>query len=198
MPDPAAAADHFAALGLPRRAALSSGDVKTAFQEKSRSAHPDSGGDGEAFARLTDAQRALSTAAGRLRHLLDLEHPGARGAAAGKAIAPDLMDAFAQIGGALQAADAYLAEHAKASSQIAKAMLAGKGFAAQKALLQAGAALQAAAANAESTLAHIDALRGGGAPEAEAAMLMAWGRLSLLEKWSAQLKARNAQLAAAL
>eukprot|EP00303_Exanthemachrysis_gayraliae_P009271 CAMPEP_0206023486 /NCGR_PEP_ID=MMETSP1464-20131121/36545_1 /ASSEMBLY_ACC=CAM_ASM_001124 /TAXON_ID=119497 /ORGANISM="Exanthemachrysis gayraliae, Strain RCC1523" /LENGTH=128 /DNA_ID=CAMNT_0053397475 /DNA_START=27 /DNA_END=409 /DNA_ORIENTATION=- len=50
--------DHYAALGLARCA--DAGDVRKAYRRLLLEAHPDKGGDGERFRRITDAFETLS------------------------------------------------------------------------------------------------------------------------------------------
>jgi curved DNA-binding protein CbpA len=69
--------DHFAELGLLRRAWIDAEEVKLRHHALMAESHPDkSGGDGGRASRLNEARRVLENPASRLRHLLELEFPG--------------------------------------------------------------------------------------------------------------------------
>jgi curved DNA-binding protein CbpA len=69
--------DHFAALGLPRRAWLDPEDIKSRHHALIAASHPDKPtGDAALAASLNTARATLENPASRLRHLLELEAPG--------------------------------------------------------------------------------------------------------------------------
>ena len=48
-----------ALLELPREGELTAAEINAAFRRLAKTAHPDAGGDNEAYCRLTDARDAL-------------------------------------------------------------------------------------------------------------------------------------------
>jgi len=192
--NPPMADDHFAVLGLERRAALEADAIKARFQERGRALHPDTGGgDAPAFVALNQAQSVLSRPSARLRHLIELTWGGeAVAALRGGAMSSALMDRFAEVGAVLARADAYVAKKAKARSALARALLAGEELEVNQALLATGGTLMRLRKEIESSLPELDRIIEGGAGECET--VAACRDLSYAEKWQAQLQERMAAL----
>ena len=195
--------DAFAALGLPRRAALAISEIREAFQKAGALAHPDgASGDPdqadrtEAFTRLSEAHTLLSSVPRRLRHLLELTYPETAAAKTGAVMDGLMMDLFSTTGSAVQRAAAVQAKKQKASSALTKAMLAGEEMQAQENLEAATQKVEAAHAILEADLAAIDAAMAAG-KDAAAALQSAAARAGFLEKWQAQLRAAFAGFFAA-
>jgi hypothetical protein len=169
--------DAFAELGLPRSPVVDEAALARQFDALSRLRHPDAGGETAAFARLAESRRLLSSPALRLRHLLDLEHPGA---ALDGPLAPELMDLFATLGPALREAQDLERRKAAASSALARALLAPEEMCSREALELAATTL------AQRLEAIVDASRSwDGTPSP----LGAWAReAAFLEKWQAQVR----------
>jgi curved DNA-binding protein CbpA len=170
--------DAFAELGMPRSAAIDEDELKRRFDALSRERHPDSGGDTNAFARLTEARVILSSWSRRLRHLLELESPGTR---LEGAISPTLMTLFGEIGPALQASRELLDRKSAATSELGRALLASEEMRARESLEPLAAQLnfeQQAGARAATTWT--------GDPTALASMAR---EAAFLEKWQAQIRA---------
>lgn len=118
--------DYFALLGQPRHPWLDPDILKDAFHRLAATLHPDATGSGDdaAFSELNSAYSALRDPALRLRHLLELEHPGALATA--REIPAGLADLFMRIGGARRRLDAFLERERAADSALARAMLAAE------------------------------------------------------------------------
>ena len=109
--------DHFAALGLPRRAWLDPEGIKSRHHALIAAGHPDKpSGDAALAASLNAARSTLENPASRLRHLLELEAPGFTSQ---KKHEPDWA-AFARLSDAARCA-AELNNHAP-SSPLARAL----------------------------------------------------------------------------
>jgi curved DNA-binding protein CbpA len=175
--------DPFTRLGLDQRLAISEAELREAFRNAGKEAHPDSGGDSQDFSMLQEAFARLLSPSKRLRAWLECR--GTTGEERG-AISPQLLDLFSKVGGALQQADDVTRKRTAALSSLAKAMLEP--------------AVQAARDRLETSLEEVaDALQ---AQEAKFPSLEAGGGdpwlvardLAFLEKWQAELKARFAGL----
>lgn len=189
------AADYFEALDLPRRADLDPDAVRAAFHAKSRAAHPDRGGDAGAFSALGEAHACIADPARRLKHLATLElgePPDAAGA-----VDPATMSLFETVGSALGLADIFLKASARASSAVAKALLANDAAAAASAVFAASGAVRARKAELIGRFADIDRALGAGEKEAARGAIGECARaLAFLGKWEAQLADRMAAMAA--
>jgi curved DNA-binding protein CbpA len=184
--------DAFALLDLPRRASLSGEEVRAAFQRKGAALHPDGAGEEERarrtaeFAALNEAHAILSSQPRRLRHLLELGYPGAAAAKTGAVMDGEMMTLFSSVGGAVQEAAAVQSRKQKASSALARAMLAGEEMKAQEALETATQGVEAAREKLDAELAEWDT---GDAGDGGAAKLQSCAaRAGFLEKWQAQLR----------
>jgi hypothetical protein len=169
--------DAFAELGLPRSTVVDEQEMARRFDELSRARHPDAGGDPSSFARLAEARRLLSSTALRWRHLLELEHPGTR---LDGALPPALMDVFASLGPALQAAQDLERRKAAASSALARALLAPEEMRQRESLESTAATL---AAQLDAVIESARSWDGTAVP------LAAWAReAAFLEKWQSQVR----------
>lgn len=169
--------DAFAELGLPRSPVVDAEAMSRRFDELSRTRHPDAGGDPAAFSRLAEARRLLSSTALRLRHLLDLEHPGTR---LDGALAPAVMDMFAALGPALQAAQDLERRKAATTSALARALLAPEEMRQRESLEATAATL------ADRLAAMTDAAQTW---NGRADSLSEWAReAAFLERWQAQVR----------
>lgn len=186
-------ADAFAQLGLPRRAVLSSEEVRGAFQRMGAVLHPDGAGDGERgqrtedFTALNEAHAILTSLPRRLRHLLELEYPDTTAARTGTVMDGEMMSLFSITGTAVQTAAAVQSRKQKAATALARAMLAGEEMQAQEALEAATQQVEAARERLEVELTGLDALRESGA-EVAVKLQSCAARAGFLEKWQAQLR----------
>ncbi len=183
--------DAFAIFNLPRQPWLDAVELREAFHRRSATLHPDAGGDAGQFAQLNAAHQTLREPAARLRHLLELEAPELL--AQSQQIPPALADRFMRVAAARETVAAFLAKHRAASSPIARALLAGENGAQKNALETALADLETAQAEALARLRELDADWRVRFPDI--ASLQA--ELSYLEKWTAQLRESQLELALA-
>ncbi|MEI9894038.1 MAG: hypothetical protein WDN28_09155 [Chthoniobacter sp.] len=179
--------DHFAILAQPRRPWLDDAVLKEAFHRATAQQHPDvAGGSGEGASALNAAYAVLRDPAGRLRHLLDLEWPGAAPAAVG--IAPALADLFGKIAALRQTGAALAKKEATAQSPLARALLAGEHAAHRRNLESTLAELASAETAAHDDLRAID----DGWPTRDettrAPLAALQQRFAFLAKWQAQLR----------
>jgi curved DNA-binding protein CbpA len=170
-------------LGLPRRPWLESAAVRSAFQEKARSLHPDAGGgDADAFARLNAAYRSVGSPASRLRLLI--------GEAAIPSVPPDMEFGF-RVGTVTRSADALLVKLRAAANPLARALLVPDLATCRRDVDELLAGLEARMAAAESRLRECDAAW----PEVDAAKLAGLaGECSFHDRWREQLHARLTEL----
>jgi curved DNA-binding protein CbpA len=179
--------DHFAILAQPRRPWLDDEALKEAFHRASAQQHPDvAGGGGENASALNAAYAALRDPASRLRHLLELEWPGAAPARA--AIAPALAELFGKIA-ALRQVGAALAKRASAAqTPLARALLAGDHATHRRALEATLAELAAAEAAAHDDLRAIDAQWAARDDRTRDQLTALQQSFAFLAKWQAQLR----------
>jgi len=175
--------DAFAEFDLPRSPFVDETALVRKFDELSRSQHPDAGGHSAAFARLVEGRRTLTSTALRLRHLLELECPGTR---LDGPLPPALMDVFATLGPALQAARELQQRKSSATSTLARALLA-------PAEMRQRETLETAAATLAHRLESVN--QAAQSWDGTAATLAAWAReASFLEKWQSQTREALLQL----
>lgn len=112
--------DAFSLLGLEPTLTLSEEQLRAAFRDAGKSAHPDAGGTEKDFARLREAMETLASPSRRLRHWLDLR--GIEAETRGT-VDPALMDLFGTVSGVTQAAEALIRRRLATHSALALALL---------------------------------------------------------------------------
>ena len=119
--------DHFAIFDEPRRPWLDAERLKEKFHALAATHHPDvaRGGDAD-FTMLNEAYNILRDPKSRLRHLLELEFPGA--ISRSPQIPQALGDLFMRVGALLQRLDSFSKKQRLAESQLAKALLEPEKF----------------------------------------------------------------------
>ena len=170
--------DHFAAFDLPRAPWLDAEALKEKFHRLSAQRHPDApGGSGAAFSKLNAAWQVLREPASRLRHYLELDHPGALAAAA--QTPAELSDLFMNIAAFHQDAQRFATRKAAATSPLTRALL-------EPERVTLRARLESLAADVAARVAAITArLRDENlSPDALATLLAS---LVFLGKWAPQL-----------
>ncbi len=168
--------DHFATFALARAPWLDAAALRERFHRLSAKRHPDAaGGSTGDFTELNAAWQTLRDPAARLRHFLELEHPGVL---AQNAQPPgELADLFMDIGSLQQALQQFRARQTAATSPLARALLQPARIALQT---------RAAALATQITERHAAATRAipGATPGQLATTLTA---LIFLGKWDDQL-----------
>lgn len=120
MIKPLRVTNAFETLGITPTLVISDEELRTAFREAGKSAHPDAGGGDESFARLCQAMDVLSSPSRRLRHWLELRgvEIDSRGA-----VDPALMDLFGSVGEVTQRAESLIRRREDAKSALGLALL---------------------------------------------------------------------------
>lgn len=179
--------DHFAVLAQPCRPWLDEDALKDAFHRATAQQHPDvTGGSGDGSSALNAAYAVLRDPAARLRHLLELEWPGAPTAVAG--IAPELADLFGKIAVLRQTGAALAKKEAAAQTPLARALLVGDQATHRQELETIRAALTIAEAAAQEELRAIDSHWEARDEAARSALAALQQRFAFLAKWQAQLR----------
>lgn len=179
--------DAFAKLGLEPRLTLSQEEIREAFREAGKLAHPDAGGAEEDFSALRAAADLLSSPSRRLKHWLELRGavPDARGT-----IDPGLMDLFSIVGTTTQQAETAIRKRDAALSALAKALVENELRLALESVEKAIAAVDGAIDGICSSFPEIEASE---TPDAERAAKLARD-LAFLEKWRAGLRSCYSRL----
>lgn len=172
----------FETLSLPPRLTLGDDELRDAFREAGKSAHPDGGGTTGDFETLRTAFETLSSPARRLSHWL--EHRGIRVETRGT-VDPGLMDLFGQVGTVSHRATELARKRATARSALVLALLENE--------------TQACLESVESTIALVDqaiARETSHFPDMESGLVSdpepfsrCFRNLMFLEKWRATLRA---------
>ena len=190
---PPAPVDPWALLGLPRSAVVEEDAIRASFQTAAAAAHPDKASDPadrEArtvlFARLNEARATLLSVPARLRALRALEFPGSSETSG--VMSGELMDLFARVGTALQAAQQFSRKKAQSTSALARALLAPEEMTVQENLQSAAAALDAQTTALRSALPTLDSLRATDLPAAGELLATLLRQASFLEKWQSQVR----------
>lgn len=179
--------DHFAILAYSRRPWLDDAALKDAFHRATAQQHPDvAGGSGEQAAALNAAYAVLRDPAQRLRHLLELEWPGA--AAMPGSIAPELAEWFGKIASLRQAGAALAKKEAAAQSPLARALLTADRTAHRQALEEAITALAVLEKSAYEELRALDASWEARDEMTHAGVAALQQRFAFLTKWQARLR----------
>lgn len=179
--------DHFAILHQPRRPWLDDAVLKDAFHRATAQQHPDvAGGSGDRASALNGAYAVLRDPAARLRHLLELEWPGAVAAPVG--IAPELADWFGKIATLRQTGGALAKKETAAQSPLSRALLAGDQATHRHALEETLAALAALENAAQEELRALDARWETRDETLRTTVITLQQRFAFLAKWQAQLR----------
>lgn len=179
--------DAFAILGIERKLAVSDEELRAAFRQAGKTAHPDSGGAGGDFSALQEAYAILSNPARRLKHWLALQ--GVRDEGRGT-ISNGLVDLFGAVGPVLQRVDALIRQRGEARSALTRAMLEGETHICREQLEDMIGRVDRALASEIGTFPAIGAAHP--VPVSEAAHIAR--NLAFLEKWRAQLRERFSRL----
>lgn len=167
--------DAFATLDLPRSAALTEEQVRSAYFEKSKAAsEAEKGGLNAAFELLLAPDR-------RLKHLIEIAAPEEARQWRAVAMSEDLMELFMALGRVRPQAEALVEKRQKAQSALAKALLEGQTFQVRDALEQIGFSLDEKRRALETGLPSLKQGDWQRLAEAQA-------RFAYLAKWQAQVR----------
>jgi len=167
----------FALLGLPETLLLDPASVEEAWRDLSREGND---GDETEASALNRARTVLSDPVTRLAAWLEVKAPDL---VPNRAIAPGLMDLFSKIGPVLATTDSVLARHRKATTALARAMLAKEAIAAQLAVQDLLAQIQSLKSAQTDRYAEFEA---GDLESASRAL----GQLKFLKRWEEQCRER--------
>ncbi|MFT3991755.1 MAG: DnaJ domain-containing protein [Luteolibacter sp.] len=174
-------------LSLPQRLVISEDELREAFREAGKTAHPDAGGGEAEFAAIREAQAILASPSKRLKLWLEL-----RGLAAVPrgTIGNALMDLFSEVGRVTQQAETLIRKRDEAKSVLVRAMLEGETQVCREAVEEAIARVDAEIARECGVFPELET--------AETLDLEEISRISrdlaFLEKWKAGLRACYARL----
>lgn len=179
--------DAFETIGIAPRLVISEEELRAAFREAGKTAHPDAGGGDDLFARLCQAMDVLTSPSRRLRHWLELRglDVDPRGV-----VDAALMDLFGKVGEITQRAESVIRKREEAKSALGLAMLERETHLCREAVEEAIATVEAAILTECGTFAVVEA--------AETLDLNAVSKsvrnLTFLEKWKAGLRSVYSRL----
>lgn len=177
--------DAFEVMGVGRGLVFSEEELRQAFREAGKRAHPDAGGDEDRFAELQQAFGILLSPSRRLRHWL--ESGGIRVDDRGS-VGDGVSDLFGMVGGVLQQASDVERKRGAAASALAKAMLEDEVQRSREALEEAIGRVDAALAAECGRFPELELAPGEPAGSSVRT-------LAFLEKWRSELRACYAKLA---
>jgi DnaJ-class molecular chaperone len=178
--------DLFALLGVERRPWLDAEALKEKYHALTARQHPDVAGASGDFAEINRSYQTLADPAARLRHLLDLEAPGA--AARAQTVPAEIAGFFTPVAEARQGVDAFFKRYAAAASPLARALLSTEQYQVQERLEEIIARLQE---QQEALLAQVrdtDALWVADRAAALGRLPVLWQSLGYTAKWLATLR----------
>jgi curved DNA-binding protein CbpA len=178
--------DLFALLGEARRPWLEPEALKATYHQLSARHHPDVAGASGDFAEINRAYQTLADPAARLRHLLDLEAPGAISRA--QPVPEDIAAFFPPVAETRQAVDTFLKQQAAAASPLAKALLSTEQYRVQEQIEQMISSLQEKQDSLLARVREIDALWQSDRPAALHLLPVLWQSLGYTAKWLAMLR----------
>lgn len=176
----------FAILGLRESLTLDSGEVEASWQSSTLEEHPDSasGSEETRAVEINQARATLLIPVDRLGHWLRLKlgefEPN-------RSIDPELMDLFASIHSALEAADSVISRHQEATTALTKAFLAKEAVDAQLSVQEQMAGINSLKQSIIETFPELEAAAESGDFEVAKRNL---GQLKFLTKWEQQCQAR--------
>lgn len=137
---PGSMTNFFALFDEPARPWLDPDALKAKYHDLTARHHPDVAGATADFSEFNRAYQVLADPAARLRHLLDLESPGAISRT--QPVPEDIAVFFAPVAESNQAVEVFLKKHAAASSPLAKALLSTEQYKVQEQIEETISALQ--------------------------------------------------------
>ena len=182
--------DGFATLGLPRAAALDEEKLRNAYSERSRTAHPDHGGNEALAAETNAAFETLRSPEKRLKHLLELVGP--EDARAWRTVPLDdvMMRLFSELGRALAMSAKFLERKSKAQTAIAKALLANAEMQHREALERIGFEIELRRGEMEQQLPELDGALTNADESVWPQLAAMQAKFAYLSRWQTQLRER--------
>jgi curved DNA-binding protein CbpA len=177
----------FETLGIKPGLTFSDDELRSAFREAGKLAHPDAGGDEAEFARLREAFEIISSPSRRLKHWLELRGSPSdpRGA-----VGPSLMDLFSLIGETSQQAESVIRRRDETKSALGMALLEND---TQLCREDVEKAIQQVETAINSECAVFPAIENAAVTDVESVSMIA-RNLAFLEKWRAALRSLFARL----
>ena len=183
-------ADCFALLGLVRTAALEEQALQQAYTQHSRAAHPDHGGSEAVAAQVNAAHETLRAPEKRLKHLLEIAGPAEAKAWRTVPLDEAMMSLFAELGKAMETTSAFLDRKARATSALAKALLAAEEMQHRETLERLGFEIEQRKNDMQAQLPALDAALTLGESGAWKQLAAMQARFAYLAKWQAQVRER--------
>jgi curved DNA-binding protein CbpA len=182
--------DCFAVLGLGRAAALDEQTLQRAYSERSRAAHPDHGGSEALAYRVNAAYETLRHPHNRLKHLVELGAPEEARKWRTVALDETMMALFSEIGTVMELTGKFIERKTKASSALAKALLAPEEMRHRESLERVAIEIQDRMNRMEDQLPSLDAALANHQSEAWKQVAEMQARFAYLAKWQAQIRER--------
>ena len=177
--------DCFALLGEPRRPWLEPDALKDKFHKLSAAHHPDvAGGEGVDFTGINAAYQTLHDPKTRIRHLLELEFPGAL--SSNLQIPPGITDLFETIARERRGVASFLEKRASLQTPLEIALLAPEKLELAAALERMSGLLAGKQDDILVQLKSADAAWERDKPGSADALLEIYQSLSYVGKWLAQ------------
>jgi len=178
--------DFFALFEERRGPWLDCEELKAKYHRLTARHHPDVAGASGDFAEINRAYQTLADPAARLRHLIELESPGAVSRA--QAVPEEIAGFFAAVAEASQGVDVFFNKHAAASSPLAKALLSTEQYVVQERIEEIIATLEAKQAALLGQLHEVDALWTADRAAALLVLPGLWQSLGYIGKWLGTLR----------
>ena len=182
--------DCFDVLGLPKRAALNEDQLHQAYAARSRTVHPDHGGNETDAAQANAAYETLRVPERRLKHLLETAGPEEAKAWRTVPLDDGMMSLFSQLGKALENSAQFLDRKARARTALARALLTNEEMVQREALEGLGFEIEQRRNMMEAQLPDLDAsLASGDSPMWQQLAVMQ-ARFAYLGRWQNQVRER--------
>ncbi len=174
-------ADAFEVLGLPRRAALTEGEIRSAYFSRTKEAS----GEQEA---LNAAFQTLSAPEKRLKHLLDLAAPPEARAWRAVVMPGELMSLFSKVGALKTQSEHLLKRRASAGSALAKALLETQVLELREAAEETASQLASELERLQAGFPQLDFALAEGTADAWQAVAASQAHVAYLTKWQTQVR----------
>jgi len=181
--------DCFAVLGIERRPVVPEAVLQGAYQEKSKSLHPDRV-EGRDFSSVNAAFQIVSNPAMRLQHLLKLEF----GEAGNRQIGADLGALFGTVAKVLRRADEELDSISGQSSPLLRAFAFQRLDSLRDALGDAEKQIATKESELHSRIAGIDQIWLQDRSQCQKPLAQIAVDLTFVQKWLAQVRERKIRL----